>query len=57
MLRSVKAEEIWKKSDKIDGELFAMTYGSIVQSMLKDSTVEKTNVALDKMYAFFTKGL
>ena len=53
MLKSrVSGEEIWKsKMEKVDLELFAMTYGSLVSQLCKDlQDAAQINKQLDKMY-------
>ncbi|GAA97295.1 uncharacterized protein L969DRAFT_14616 [Mixia osmundae IAM 14324] len=43
-------EDIWKRTDKINAELFAMTYGSLVVQLVKDyEDYGAVNEQLDKM--------
>ncbi|KAL6076850.1 Trafficking protein particle complex subunit 3 [Balamuthia mandrillaris] len=45
-----KGEEAFKRLDKINAELFTLTYGSIVMQLIKDfDTVEEVNEQLDEM--------
>lgn len=41
---------MWKRSDKINAELFAMTYGAVVLQLIKDfEDLAEVNKQLDKM--------
>lgn len=43
-------DDMWKRSEKINAELFALTYGSLVVQLIKDyEDFEEVNVQLDKM--------
>ena len=43
-------DEIWRKSDKINAELFSMTYGALVVQLVKDfEDYQEVNKQLDKM--------
>lgn len=43
-------EDLWKKTDKINAELFAMTYGAVVVQLIKDfEDFGQVNKQLDKM--------
>jgi hypothetical protein len=43
-------EDAWKRADKVNGELFALTYGALVAQMLRDyEDATQVNVALDKL--------
>ena len=43
-------DEIWRKSDKINAELFSMTYGALVVQLVKDyEDYSEVNKQLDKM--------
>jgi len=43
-------EENFKKLDKVNAELFTLTYGAIVMQLIKDhETIEEVNNQLDKM--------
>lgn len=48
----VSGDEIWKnRTEKIDAELFILTYGSLVAQLVKDLEESKLiNKQLDKMY-------
>lgn len=42
-------DEIWKKTDKVNGELFALTYGVFVAQLMKDNEdVQQVNAILEK---------
>lgn len=43
-------DDLWKKTDKINAELFAMTYGAVVLQLVKDfEDFGEVNKQLDKM--------
>lgn len=43
-------EQAFQKMDKINAELFTLTYGSMVQQLLKDyEDPNEVNIQLDKM--------
>ena len=51
MSKAKIGEEIWKnRIDKVNAELFVMTYGSLVAQLVKDlPTYEDVNKQLDTM--------
>ncbi|ODN90739.1 BET3 family protein [Cryptococcus wingfieldii CBS 7118] len=43
-------DEIWKRTDKVNAELFTLTYGALVVQLIKDyEDYEEVNKQLDKM--------
>ncbi|KAH8920491.1 BET3 family protein [Atractiella rhizophila] len=45
-----QGEELWKRTDKVNAELFALTYGATVVQLIKDyEDYEEVNKQLDKM--------
>lgn len=51
MSRAKIAEETWKRVDKVNAELFVLTYGSIVAQLCNDcDEYAEVNKQLDKMY-------
>lgn len=47
-------EQAFTKMDKINAEVFTLTYGSMVQQLLKDyEDVSEVNTQLEKMYPPF----
>lgn len=50
MSRSKGAEETWKRVDKVNAELFVLTYGSIVAQLCNDcDEYVEVNRQLDRM--------
>ena len=48
-------EAVFSKMEKVNSELFSLTYGAIVTQLLKDyEKVEATNAQLEKMCAAVT---
>ena len=57
MSRAKVAEETWKRVDKVNAELFVLTYGSIVAQLCNDcDEYVEVNKQLDKMYGANTSG-
>lgn len=43
-------DDAWKRADKVNGELFALTYGALVVQFIKDyEDYGEVNKQLDKM--------
>lgn len=44
-------DDLWKKTDKVNTELFVLLYGSLVSSLIKEypNDMEYINTQLDKM--------
>jgi hypothetical protein len=47
-----QGDDVWKtKVEKINAELFALTYGSLVAQLVKDyEDYNQVNIQLEKMY-------
>lgn len=51
MSRAKVADDTWKRVDKVNAELFVLTYGSIVAQLCNDcEEYADVNRQLDKMY-------
>lgn len=47
-----QGEDLFKRTDKINSELFALTYGALVVQLIKDyEDFDEVNKQLEKMYA------
>lgn len=47
-------EELWKRTPKINGELFALTYGAMVVQLVRDyEDYSEVNVQLEKMWVLY----
>lgn len=47
---TTQGEELWKRTEKINGEFFALTYGALVVQLVKDyEDYAQVNQQLDKM--------
>lgn len=45
-------DDLWKSSNKLNAEIFTMTYGALVVQLLKDfEDFSQVNIQLDKMLA------
>lgn len=56
MSRAKLAEDTWKRVDKVNAELFVLTYGSIVAQLCNDcDEYLEVNKQLDKMYFSFRR--
>jgi hypothetical protein len=46
-----QGDELWKRSDKLNAEFFALSYGSLVVQLVKDyEDYSQVNQQLDKMF-------
>jgi hypothetical protein len=49
--KTLVGDELWKRSDHISSELFALTYGTLVVQLIKDyEDYDEVNTQLEKMY-------
>lgn len=49
---------LYKRSDKVNGELFALTYGALVVQLIKDyEDYDEVNKQLEKMFDTVLEGL
>ena len=45
-----KGDQAWAKAPKVNGEFFALTYGALVQQVIKDfEDITEVNKQLEKM--------
>ncbi|EEB06370.1 TRAPP complex subunit Bet3 [Schizosaccharomyces japonicus yFS275] len=49
MPKSKLGEDVYKKADKVNAELFVLTYGSIVAQLCKEMPYDQVNAELEKM--------
>ncbi|WBW73678.1 TRAPP I, II and III complex Rab GEF subunit Bet3 [Schizosaccharomyces osmophilus] len=49
MSKSKVGEDVYKKVEKVNAELFVLTYGSIVAQLCRDMSYEHVNEELEKM--------
>lgn len=48
--KALVGDELWKRSDHISSELFALTYGTLVVQLIKDyEDYDEVNTQLEKM--------
>lgn len=48
--RKLVGDEIWRRVEKVNSELFTLTYGSLVAQLVKDfENYEEVNIQLEKM--------
>ena len=48
--KALVGDELWKRSDHINAELFALTYGALVVQLIKDyEDYDEVNTQLEKM--------
>jgi hypothetical protein len=46
-----QGDELWKRSDKLNAEFFALSYGALVVQLVKDyEDYAQVNQQLDKMF-------